>query len=114
MWVIQSFHEDSTNNWNNLWNNLFFVQILTYIWKGRNRVSCIELYLELLHKHRLKVDTILIQKASLARGINSKNELDIKFIMEAITTKRTTFLSGFGLVHENFLVEGSKEECFFT
>lgn len=51
------------------------------------------------------MDKILIQKAkSLARGINSKNEPDEKFIVEAITTKRTPFLSGSGLVHENFLV----------
>lgn len=51
------------------------------------------------------MDKILIQKAkSLARGINSKNEPDENFFVEAITTKRTPFLSGSGLVHENFLV----------
>lgn len=67
----------------------------------------------MLCKHRLKVDKILIQKTkSLARGINSKNEPEATFIVEAITTKKTSFLSGSGLVLENFLVEGGKEEYF--
>lgn len=85
------------------------------MWKEKNRVSCIEFDLELLCKCRLEVDKILIQKAkSLARGISSKNEPDAKFIVESITTKRTPCLSGSGLVHENFLVEGGKEEHFFA
>lgn len=61
------------------------------------------------------MDKILIQKAeSLARGINSINESDAKFIVEIITTKRTPFLSQSGLVHEHFLVEGGKEEHLFA
>lgn len=67
----------------------------------------------MLCKHTSKVDKILIQKTkSLAREINSKNEPEATFIVEAITTKNTYFLSGSGLVLENFLVEGGKEEYF--
>lgn len=61
------------------------------------------------------MDKILIQKAkSLARGINSINEPDAKFVVEIIITKITPFLSGSGLVDEHVLEEGGKEEHFFA
>lgn len=81
----------------------------------RNRVSYMELNLELPYKYRLQVDKIPMQTArSLARGINSKNEPECKvYCVSCYKAKKAPLISKSGSEHDNFLREGGKEEHFF-